>query len=398
VRWTEQRNIKTVLELMERRRLDVATLTTHRIPHVQAVDAYRLISNDPAALGVVLQYQPTNSTPVRVIANPATQPRSSSDVRPVVVGMIGAGGFARAVLLPALARTGAVLDTIVSSGGLSAAHAARRFGFRQAATDYQIILNDDHINTVFITTRHHQHAPMVAEALAAGKHVFVEKPLAIDAAGLAQVSAAYQRSQGLQLAVGFNRRFSPHTACIRRLLVDRKGPLCLTMLVNAGAIPADHWIQDPQVGGGRIAGEGCHWIDLLRYLVDAPITSSHTEYVGEASHITTRGDHCCITLGFSDGSIGAIHYFANGHRAFPKERLTVFSEGRTLELDNFRSVVGYGWRGFRRYWTYRQDKGHRAECQRFVERVAQGGELLIPFDQLVNVTQTSLECELAVRS
>ncbi len=236
---------------------------------------------------------------------------------------------------------------------------------------------------------------MVVEALNAGKHVFVEKPLAIELAGLDRVREAHQRRPDLQLMVGFNRRFSPHVAKAVELLRGRIGPLCLSMTVNAGFIPADHWTQDPQVGGGRIVGEGCHWIDLLSYLVGNQVSSAHCDRVSHVPSAPPRADCTIITLTFADGSIGTLQYFSNGHRAFPKERLTVFCDGKVLELDNFRVLQGYGWRGFQRLKSWRQDKGHQAEIQQFVARVASGGPPLIPFEQLDCVTRVALECELA---
>ena len=193
--------------------------------------------------------------------------------------------------------------------------------------------------------------------------------------------------------VGFNRRFAPFVVQMKQLLRGRTGPLCMNMLVNAGAIPADHWVHDPEIGGGRIIGEGCHWIDLLSFLAGAPVVQAHADHVGDAASVVTRGDHCSIALSFADGSIGSIHYFANGHRSFPKERLTVFADGKVLEMDNYRQLSGFGFAEFRRARSMRQDKGHTAECQQFIERVVRGGEPLIPFDQLRNVTETSFRCE-----
>ncbi|MCA9171706.1 MAG: bi-domain-containing oxidoreductase, partial [Planctomycetales bacterium] len=394
VRWTEQRNIAAVLDMMSQQRLDVSALTTHRFPFADAVKAYELISSREPQMGVVMEYPQTPACRERTVVTAVHSGQAYAASGRVSIGMIGAGAFTKGVLLPALAKTGATLDTIVSAGGVSAAHAARKFGFRASSTDFNAVLQDERINTVFITTRHNQHARMVSEALAAGKHVFVEKPLAIDMAGLEQVRAAQAANPTQQLMVGFNRRFAPHIQQMSKLLRGRTGPLCMTMLVNAGAIPADHWTQDPAVGGGRIAGEGCHWIDLLRFLANSPIVSAHADHAGPSARVEVRGDLCAISLTFADGSVGTIQYFANGNKSFPKERLTVFADGRVLEMDNFRVLTGYGWSDFRRLKTMRQDKGHAAECSEFVQRVARGGEPLIPFDQLDNVTEMTLRCEL----
>jgi predicted dehydrogenase/threonine dehydrogenase-like Zn-dependent dehydrogenase len=397
VRWTEQRNIQAVLELMDRRGLDVDRLTSHRIAFDDAVQAYELLSSGMSQLGVVLVYPHEETGRQHTVAlHAGDSPAGVHVAQPVgraVVGVIGAGTFTKGVLLPALAKTDATLHSIVSAGGVSAAHAARKFGFRKCSTDYQTLLADDQINTVFITTRHHLHARMVAEALDAGKHVFVEKPLALDPEGLELVCEAYLRSSGQQLMVGFNRRFAPMIVQLKQLLCGRTGPLCMSMLVNAGAIPADHWVHDPQVGGGRIIGEGCHWIDLLSHLGGSPIVHAHASHLGPAAVATTRGDHCSISLTLADGSIGTVHYFANGHRAFPKERFTAFADGKVLEMDNYRVLRGYGLANFRRAKSMRQDKGHLAECRQFIDRVVKGGEPLIPFDQLRNVTETCFRCQ-----
>jgi predicted dehydrogenase len=307
----------------------------------------------------------------------------------MVVGLIGAGSFASMVILPGLAKTSAVLKTIASAGGTSAALAARKFGFQQATSDYQTILNDPEINTIFIATQHNTHAKFVCEALRAGKHVFVEKPLALNRAELEKVkdTLELQSPNGPRhLMVGFNRRFSPLSLKMRQLLEHRTQPVTLIYTVNAGAIPDDHWTQDMSVGGGRIIGEGCHFIDLLRYFVGAPIVDVQAHMMGPASGIKTQQDKMSITLSFEDGSLGTVHYFANGTKRFPKERVEVFSEGRILALENFSVLRGYNWPRFRKKQLWRQDKGHKAEITAFVESVIDGRGLLIPWEELQEVT------------
>lgn len=339
--------------------------------------------------------------------------------------MIGAGNFASLVLLPALAKTPAVLKSIASAGGTSATLAARKFGFAQATTDYRVLLEDPEINTLFIATRHNLHARLVIEALQAGKHVFVEKPLALNRAELQAVAAAYRdahisemepqdghptgnsqlasrisqpatrnpqlatRNSQPSLMVGFNRRFSPLAVKMRALLQARSQPVSAIYTVNAGAIPPEHWVHDPQVGGGRVIGEGCHFIDLLRYLVAAPIVGVEAQMMGAAAGVAVREDKMTIHLAFEDGSMGTVHYLANGSKRYPKERVEVFSAGRVLVLDNFKTLQGYGWPGFARQRLWRQDKGHAAEVAAFVERVRSGGEWLIPWQELEEVTLAS---------
>ena len=300
--------------------------------------------------------------------------------------MIGAGNFASLVLLPAMSKTPAVLKTIASSGGTSAALAARKFRFQEAASDYRTVLDDPAINTVFIATRHNTHAQLVIDALRAGKHVFVEKPLALNRDELSDIEQALAQAGDRQLLVGFNRRFSSLAVRLRTLLASRIEPCSLVYTVNAGAIPLDHWTQDLQVGGGRIVGEVCHFIDLLCYLAGHPIVGLEARMVGYTPSLPTRSDRMSILIEFADGSTGVVHYLANGSKSYPKERVEVFSQGRVLVLDNFKQLKGYGWPGFRTMRLSRQDKGHQAEVSAFVERIEHGGEWLIPWQTLREVT------------
>lgn len=411
VRWTEQRNIQAVLEMMAAGKLDVDRLITRRVPHGDAATAYELLRSDKSQMGIVLQYFSERPSKDRLIVRDGTEQRAGTEMRDrterggevagaetVVAGVIGAGTFTKGVLLPALRRTGAVLECIASAQGVSASHAARKFDIGSSTSDYRTILDHPRINTVFITTRHHQHAPMVAEALRAGKHVFVEKPLAIDDQGLQCVRSAFDSVSGQHLMVGFNRRFSPHATKMKELLQGRAQPACAIMTVNAGAIPPDHWVHDPVVGGGRIIGEGCHWLDLVSFLLGSSIRDVNAVGVDADAGIQTPNDHVSISLNLEDGSIAVINYFANGHRTYPKETLTVFSEGRILELNNFRTLNGFGTPGFRRMKLFRQDKGHRAEIDQFVRRIQSGGEPLIASGDLWCVTRAAIRAEQCLSS
>lgn len=294
------------------------------------------------------------------------------------------------------------MHSVASRGGVTAAHAARKFGFAQATTDAERILHDQEINTVVIATRHDTHAELVCRALKAGKHVFVEKPLAINAAQLADVVSAYDQAQaafpGLKLMVGFNRRFAPQVQTMSRLLSGLLEPKSFVMTVNAGAIPRDHWTQHPEIGGGRIIGEGCHYFDLLRFLCGHPVVELQAMMVGRLTAPAVHDDKLSCTLRFADGSCGTIHYFSHGHRAFPKERLEVFCAGRVLQLDNFRKLRGYGWSKFSRQHLWRQDKGHRAEVAAFCAAVAGDQPSPIAFADLVEVTQLSFAAIAAAES
>ena len=384
VRWTAQRNFQAVLNLMAEGRLDVRPLVSHRVALSDTAEAYRLLTEDRTALGILLTYPEEAPEPQRTVQ--MRPPVTTSAVAEVTVGVIGAGNFATLVLLPALARTQARLRTVASAGGVSASHAAAKFGFEQATSDYHTILADTEISTVFIATRHNTHARMVAEALRAGKHVFVEKPLALNSDELAAVRRALGETRGRQLLVGFNRRFSSLAIRMRQLLASRSQPISIVYTVNAGTVPDDHWVQDPQVGGGRIIGEACHFIDLVRYLVDQPVAGLEARMMGEAPGVGVRQDKITLLLEFADGSTGAVHYLANGSKRYPKERVEAFCERRVLVLDNFRALRGYGWPGFRKRRLWRQDKGHAPEIAAFIDRVTSGGAPLISWPELEEVT------------
>ncbi len=408
VRWTEQRNFEAILDLLSSGLLDVTPLISRRVPLVEAPAVYQELVSDRALLGVVLSYPELQGTEDRgqgtgdratVVKNDLVAQAPISRLAPrvshvpaqgkVVAGVIGVGNFASLVLLPALAQTGATLQTVATSSGRDAALAARKFGFARAAADYRQVLDDPTINTVFIATRHNSHARMIIEALIAGKHIFVEKPLALTRAELTAIDVALRQAAPRQLLVGFNRRFAPLAAQLRQCLAVRSEPLSLIYTVNAGAIPANHWTQDPAVGGGRIIGEGCHFVDLLRFLVGHPITNVTARTLGQARGLAVREDKMTLTLNFADGSLGTIHYFANGSKQFPKERVEVFSAGRILTLDNFQRLRAYGWPGFTRRQLWRQDKGHASEVSAFVERVRHGGDWLIPWNELYEVTEAT---------
>ena len=257
------------------------------------------------------------------------------------------------------------------------------------------LLTDATINVVVIATRHDSHAHFVCRALEAGKHVFVEKPLALTPVELEQIVKAYTAAQARYpaplLMVGFNRRFAPQVQKIHELLAGVQAPKSLIMTVNAGEIAPNHWTQNSQVGGGRIIGEGCHFIDLLRFLVGFPISDIQATMVGEGLGKAVREDKMSFTLAFTDGSFGTVHYLANGHRSFPKERLEVFCGGRVLQLENFRRLRGYGWPGFKRMHVWRQDKGQKAEVAAFMKAVQDGEPSPIRFEELIEVTRVSFE-------
>ena len=417
VRWTEQRNFEAVLDMLAERRLDVATLVSHRFAIADAQRAYEVVGGSEPSLGILLQYSAASAAAgsdarldrtVRLAPSvaaaattqltapiPATRGAAAATQRPARISVVGAGNYAGAVLVPAFKAAGAQLMRIASAGGASSVHVGRKFGFAEATTDTDALIADPGCNAVVVSTRHDTHAEFVLRVLAAGKHVFVEKPLALTLGDLERIEAAAAAAPGSMVMVGFNRRFAPQVVRTKQLLASAPGPKAFVMTVNAGAIPAQHWTRDPTVGGGRLLGEGCHFVDLLRFLAGSAIESHQVARLAAA---TT--DTATVTLAFADGSIGTIHYLANGSKAFPKERLEIFAAGRVLQLDNFRRLTGYGWPGFSKMNLWRQDKGQAACAAAFVQAVQSAHAAAIspiPLPELLEVGRISIAIEEALR-
>ena len=379
VRWTEQRNFEAVLQLMVSGRLQATRLISHRYEFARVAEAYETLVSDPNALGILLSYPAPAAeglvlppTTIPVTRQHSSRPATSAETGPSVA-LIGAGAYARRFLMPALKRSRARLTTLVSTGSPQSGWAARRNGFEQISTDPEAAIGSPDINAVIIATRHDSHARYVGEALVQGKHVFVEKPLALTMQELDAIQREYAaciaRGDAPIVMVGFNRRFAPLAITMRRLLAQTPGPRCLIYTVNAGALPTDHWTRDAVTGGGRIVGEACHFIDLLRFFIGAPITrvmATPLSYGDDAS----RADSATITLSFADGSVASVHYFANGARSFPKERIEAFAAGGVLRLDNFRSLSSFSWPGFKGKRLWRQDKGNVAALPHSLTRYA----------------------------
>lgn len=392
VRWTEQRNFEAVLDLMASNQLNAKPLITDRFTIDDASEAYELVVDGGPSLGIVIDY-PDSAASLSKRVVPVNPRSTETGGGAVNVAFVGAGNYATAVLAPAFKSEGANLKSVVSMSGVSGMHAARKFGFSESSTDTDAVLADDSINAVVISTRHDSHASLVSAALAAGKHVFVEKPLALTYGELASIETAWTNTRNDRiLTVGFNRRFAPHVVKLKELLDSSTGPHAMVMTVNAGRIPTDHWTQDLSIGGGRILGEACHFIDLLRHLAGASV--AHSDVV---STDAVSGDTVSINLAFENGSIGSIHYIATGGKSFPKERLEVFSGGGVLQLDNFRSLRGFDWPGFRSMGGWKQDKGQSACASAFIECVRRGGSPPIPIDELFEVGRLSIELAEAGR-
>jgi predicted dehydrogenase/threonine dehydrogenase-like Zn-dependent dehydrogenase len=395
VRWTEQRNFEAVLDMMASGALDVKPLINHRFTIDDAPRAYQLL-DEPGTLGILIDYPDSGQAlATRTIELGAPVAYAPQDV---VCSFVGGGNYASRVLMPAFTEAGARLDTLVTSGGVSAVHQGKKHGFAKASTDLDATLADGAVNTVVIATGHNLHAQQVVAAVSSGKQVFVEKPLALTLDELVDIDTAWQAQDGKsRLMVGYNRRFSSLTVTMKGLLDKVTGPKTFILTMNAGHIPADHWTQDRELGGGRIIGEACHYIDLLRFLVGAPISGFTASSLGAAPGVDISEDKASITLTFEDGSLGTIHYFANGGKAFPKERIEAFGGDGVLQLDNFKRLKGYGWKGFRSQRLLNQDKGQKACVAAFVDSVRSGGPTPIPYEEIMEVARVSIEVAEALR-
>lgn len=390
VRWTEERNFRAVLDMMASGALNLSPLITHRFAFNDAIAAYEELNN-PKALGILLEYdednEETNQYSVPLINSGDNNPQSN-----VICAFLGGGNYASRILIPAFKKAGATLDTIVTSGGASAVIQGKKHGFKKASTNSDSITASAELNTVVIATQHNLHAIQVKDALKQGKNVFVEKPLAITREELLEIQSVYGTVGGNvpRLMVGFNRRFSPQIVKLKSLLDAQVEPKAFVMTVNAGAIPMDHWTQNPETGGGRLIGEACHFIDLLRFLAKSPIVDFQATKIGQDYSVETADDKVAITLQFESGSIGTIHYLSNGGKLFPKERLDVFCNDSVIQLDNFKKMYGFGWQGFTKMNLLSQDKGQYQCVKAFVDSIENGLESPICFEEIYEVSDYSI--------
>ncbi len=407
VRWTENRNLEAFVQQLAAERVDVGHLITHRFPIARAAEAYELLTGKRREphLGILLTYpqeadEAKEEAPRIELAPRLATSAATTSSSPLAVGVLGAGQFAAGVLLPALKRLDEVgLAGVCTATGIRSEHAARKFGFGFATTSEAEILEDPDIGAVVIATRHHLHARQVLAALATGKSVFVEKPLCLTEEELREIEAAYseaRKQHGALLMVGYNRRFAPMSVRLKEHFGDVNQSLLMHYRVNAGAIPLDHWVQDPEQGGGRILGEVCHFVDYLTFLagnLPACVSARATPNTG-----STRDDNLIATVEFEGGSVGAVTYAASGDSALAKERLEVFGGGRAAVLDNFRSLelLRDGRRRRVRSWL-RQDKGHRAQLAAFVEAVRSGGPAPIPWEEIAAVSRATFAVARCLR-
>ncbi len=386
VRWTEQRNFEAVLDLMLSGSIDVKPLISHKFKIDDAIEAYNKL-DDHSSMGILLEFKRTVKKPsfenkVALKKNITNKPKK------VNVAFIGGGNYSSSVLIPAFKNAGANLTTLVTSGGVSATHYGKKNGFLFASTDIKDAL-EDVADAVVIATQHNLHADQTVEALKKKKHVFVEKPLALTHDEIDKIEN-YQNKSNSMVMVGYNRRFSPHIQKMKNLLDIKQVPKTFIMTMNAGEIPINHWTQDLNIGGGRIIGEACHYIDLMRFLAGSKIKSYNAVKMGENDFNQVTDDKASISLTFEDGSMGSIHYFANGGKSFPKERIEVFCDNSVLQLDNFRKLRGYGWKGFKRMNLWSQDKGQKKCVETFMTNIKEGRGNPIPQDEIYEVARVSV--------
>ena len=392
VRWTETRNMEAFLELLSAGKVDVKPLVTHRFPIECAPDAYDLITGKSARsfLGVVITYPPQAEASQEIQLRPKNTNVFAGGKSPAI-GVLGAGNFAMSTLLPALKQIrGVEMIGVCAANGSHARHAAEKFGFRYCGSDEYRVINDPGINAIVIATRHHRHANQVLAALAAGKHVFCEKPLCLNEIDLQKIIHAHQTSaRDLLLRVGFNRRFAPLALKMKAFLQAINQPLALHYRVNAGPVGRDHWVNDPEQGGGRILGEVCHFVDFLTFLTGSLPIEVETKSV--SSFEQHPDENVIISLRFADGSQGTISYLANGDRSYSKERVEVFGGGAVAVLEDFRrlELVRHGKKQtFRSY--FRPDKGHRTELEAFAATIRGHGQNPISFEEIVSSTLVTL--------
>ncbi|MFM7148944.1 MAG: Gfo/Idh/MocA family oxidoreductase, partial [Gemmataceae bacterium] len=370
VRWTEQRNMESFLELVRAGRVTPSKLVTHRFPVAEALKAYELLEKGAEPyLGILLEYPAKDGQkPSRAVEVRSLQQKGRTGI-----GFVGAGNFAKGVLLPALKKSpGIDLICICTATGMSASETAKKFGFGVATTDYESLLTDERINTVFIATRHESHARLACAALSRGKHVFVEKPLCVKPAQIDDYRKAIEKAgPNTCLMVGFNRRFSPHALSIQKAFSDRHSPMVVNYRVNAGMIPKETWVQDSREGGGRIIGEVCHFVDFCEFLTGSEVVQVAAASIQCQDSRITPEDSTVVTLRYADGSLATIQYVAVGSPDLPKERVEVYADGAVAVLEDFVETRFFG-RPEKRIRT-RQDKGFTGEVNAFLGAIQNGG-------------------------
>lgn len=387
VRWTAKRNMESFLYLMEQEKINVSDLITHRYKFENIKDAYQSLDKE-MPLGVIIEYS-ENKNKEKTIEFTAKKPAKAEEP---VIGFIGVGNYAKMMMLPTLKETGSNIKTIASLEGYTASIAAKRYNIPVVCSDGAEIFKDSEINTVFITTPHNSHATLVKSALLSNKNVFVEKPLAMNLSELKDLYGISKENNQLSLMVGFNRRFAPTILKLKERLEQRVDPISIIITINAGAIPMNHWVHDPEVGGGRIIGEACHFIDLARYIVGKPIIE--VTAMSTKGHSGTDEDKVIAILKFEDGSQASIHYLANGNKSFPKERIEIFSSEKVYVIDNFKTLKGYG--DTINMKNLKQNKGQRNEVIEFLNSIKKGTPSPIPINEIFEIHLATFAINISI--
>lgn len=380
VRWTEKRNFEAILKAISNKSIEVEPLITEKIALTEYKQIYGNMSrnNSIASLLIYPEQQVNLNRSIELISNKIKSANG-------IVGIIGAGNFTSAMILPCLKKTSANLKFISSSSGLSGTTLAKKYKITNSTTDNSIILDDKDVDLVMITTRHNSHASLVIESLKSGKNVFVEKPLALNQDELDKVIEAYTLS-GKTLTVGFNRRFAPLAIQMKKVLGSVNSSMNIIATMNAGFIPSKVWVHDMEIGGGRIIGEACHFIDLITYISGSKVKAVCMNSMGIQTNENT--DNASILLKYENGTSAVINYFSNGSKAYSKERIEVYHQEKTLVLDNWRKLHGFGFSSFNSC-SSGQDKGHQNQFNLLLSSIQNGGDQIIPFDQIVNTTMAS---------
>lgn len=387
VRWTEKRNFEAILNAIAEKRIDVNPLITEILELKDYGKIYNNISKSNSIASIISYPEKIDQSNIIKIAN-----KSFSGTKGIM-GIIGAGNFTSVTIMPILKKIGAEIKYISSAKGLSSTILAKKFSVGNSTTELNNILEDKDVDSILITTRHNSHSSLVVKALENNKNVFVEKPLVIKEAELKTVIDAYNKSDK-NIMVGFNRRFSPFSLKVKELFASQS-PMNIIATMNAGYIPPEVWVHDMEIGGGRIIGEACHYIDLITFFTGSKVTKVVSNALGKNPEDNT--DNVIITLKYENGSQGVINYFSNGHKSYSKERVEIYSQGKIVVIDNFRTMFGYGFKNFKKYKS-KQDKGHLNQFKMYKEFLEKGGEPLISFDEIVNTTKASIAAIQSIKT
>jgi predicted dehydrogenase/threonine dehydrogenase-like Zn-dependent dehydrogenase len=380
VRWTEKRNFEAILTAIDRKQIETAPLITKRVELNDYSSIYDDLSNKKSIASLINYNKKSKVEQTVTISNKTFEGNNS------VIGIVGAGNFTSAILLPTLYKLNANINYIASSQGLSSSILAKKYKIKKSTTDYDQILSDIDTNLVIITTRHNTHAKLVMDAIKAKKNIFVEKPLAINEKELKEIIKLYNKSN-VKISIGFNRRFSPLAKKMKSIIGQSNSPINLSCTINAGMIPNNSWLHDMEVGGGRIIGEACHFIDLFSFLTGSNIKEVCMNGLGKEPKLNT--DNASLLIRFENGSNGVINYFSNGSKSYPKERIEVFSDGKTIVIDNWRTLTSYGVKSRAQRTRIRQDKGHYNLFSELIKNQNEGETSLISFEEIINTTRSS---------